>query len=323
MLVPNEATPVVALEDVAAGQDGVVSLAQAKSSGVTPAQIGRRRAAGRYRRCRRGAVLIAGAPPTWRQQLRLAAIAGGERVAVSHGSAVRLLGLEMPKSEHPRWRRDDAFLELSAPDPRHARLAGVRGHRSGMWEDDDIRQVAGMSVTSPLRTVIDLSSRLGVDGTGRLFDDMLRRRLVTVAQLRERVSRLRPAPGRSVRVLRIILAARDDTFDAGESTLESRIRRVVQRKGFPPPVGQYPVRGPGFSVRLDFAYPDVKVYLEGDGFGFHRMRSDLDRDVRRRNGLVERGWLGLHFTWRMKDAEIERHLASFYDRSTQQWRLPR
>jgi very-short-patch-repair endonuclease len=126
-----------------------------------------------------------------------------------------------------------------------------------------------------------------------------------------------------VRVLRVVVAARDDSFDAGESTLESRIRRVIRRNGFPAPVGQHPVRGPGFSVRLDFAYPDVKVYLEGDGFGFHRMASDLDRDVRKRNGLVARGWIGLHFTWRMKDAEIEQQLASFYDRAAKQWRLPR
>jgi hypothetical protein len=180
-----------------------------------------------------------------------------------------------------------------------------------------------MRITSPLRTVVDLSSRLGVEGTGRLLDDMLRRRLVTIAQLRDRLACVRPAPGRSVRVLRIVLAARDDTYDPGESTLEARIRRVIHRKGFPEPVGQHPVRDASLSVRLDFAYPDVKVYLEGDGFGFHRMRSDLDRDVRRRNGLVQRGWIGLHFTWDMTATEIERALATLYDRATRTWRLPR
>ena len=174
-----------------------------------------------------------------------------------------------------------------------------------------------MAVTSPVRTVIDLSSRLGVDGTGRLVDDMLRRKLLTIAALRERLLGLRAAPGRSMRVLRAVVAVRDTTYDPGESTLEARIRRVIARKRFPSPVGQHWVRDRGFAVRLDFAYPDVKVYLEGDGFGFHHTRSDLDRDVRRRNGLVERGWIGLHFTWKMTDAEIERHLAALYDRATQ------
>lgn len=134
---------------------------------------------------------------------------------------------------------------------------------------------------------------------------------------------IRPAPGRSVRVLRTVVAARRDRYDAGESTLEARIRRVIDRKGFPAPAGQHWVRDDDFAVRLDFAYPDVKVYLEGDGFGFHRFASDLDRDVRKRNGLVARGWLGLHFTWRMTDAEIEAALDRLYDRRTRTWRLPR
>jgi very-short-patch-repair endonuclease len=120
-----------------------------------------------------------------------------------------------------------------------------------------------------------------------------------------------------------VVAARDDTYDPGESTLEARIRRVIRRKGFPSPTGQHWVRDGSFSVRLDFAYPGVKLYLEGDGFGWHRMASDLDRDVRKRNGLLQRGWIGVHFTWRMTNAEIERTLASLYDRRTGRWRLPR
>jgi hypothetical protein len=313
---------VVPVEDLAERQDGVVSVRQAIGSGLSAGQIAWRRASGRYRRCRRGVVQIAGVPPSWRQAVRTASLAAGEPAVVSHASAVRLYGLELPPSVHPRWQRDNACIELAAPIPRHVRLHGVRGHRSGMWEDGDVVQWAGIAVTSPLRTVIDLSSRLGVDGTGRLFDEMLRRRLVTVAALRERIACLRAAPGRSMRVLRAVVACRDDTYDPGESTLEARLRRVIRRKGFPPPVGQHWVRDGSFAARLDFAYPDVKVYLEGDSFGFHRMASDLDRDVRKRNGLLQRGWVGLHFTWRMKDAEIESHLGSFFDRATNMWRRP-
>jgi hypothetical protein len=311
------------LEDLAELQDGVVSVEQARLLGVTSGQIAWRRSSGRYRRCRRGVVRVAGVPRSWRQAVRVAALAAGEPVAVSHASAVRVYGLELPTPVHPRWRRDGAFIELSAPLWRHIRLHGVCGHRSGTWMPGDVVVRAGMPVTSPVRTVVDLSSRLGVDGTGRLLDEMLRRKLLTIAELRERITELRAAPGRSMRVLRAVVAARDETFEPGESTLESRIRRVVSRKGFPPPVGQHWVRDNTFAARLDFAYPDIKVYLEGDGFGFHRYASDLDRDVRRRNGLVERGWIGLHFTWRMSDAEIEAKLDSFYDRTTRTWRLPR
>ncbi|MGI9053430.1 MAG: type IV toxin-antitoxin system AbiEi family antitoxin domain-containing protein [Ilumatobacteraceae bacterium] len=312
-----------AVEDVAERQDGVVSVEAALATGLSMGQISRRRKKGRYRRCRRGVVQIAGVPPSWRQAVRIASIAAGGEVVVSHASAVRLYGLELPRCTHLRWTRDNAFVEVEAPIDRHVRLDGVRGHRSYTWQPGDVRRVAGMAVTSPLRTVIDLSSRLGVDGTGKLVDQMLRKGLLKAAELRDRVMELRPAPGRSVRVLRSVAAARGTSWDAGESVLEARLRRVIQRKRFPSPVGQHWVRDGDFSVRLDFAYPDVKVYLEGDGFGFHRFASDLDRDVRKRNGLLRRGWIGLHLTARMTDAEIENDLASLYDRATQSWRLPR
>ena len=310
----------VTVEDVAERQDGVVSVGQALATGVSRGQITRRRRKGRYRRCQRGVVQVAGVPPSWRQAVRIASIAAGGEAVVSHGSAARLYGLELPRSVHRRWRRDDAFIELAAPLARHVRLDGVRGHRSCTWQPGDVRRVAGVAVTSPLRTIIDLSSRLGVDGTGKLVDEMLRKGILKVSELVERVMELRPAPGRSVRVLRIVASVRAHGWHPGESTLEARLRRVIRRKGFPAPVSQHCVRDGDFAVRLDFAYPDVKVYLEGDGFGFHRFASDLDRDVRRRNGLVTRGWTGLHFTWRMTDAEIEANLASLYDRATGQWR---
>ncbi|MGH9272582.1 MAG: type IV toxin-antitoxin system AbiEi family antitoxin domain-containing protein [Ilumatobacteraceae bacterium] len=311
------------LEDVAERQDGVVSVGFARRTGLSPGQIARRRAKGRYRRCRRGVVQIAGVPPSWRQAVRIASIAAGAGVVVSHASAVRLYGIELPRSVHRRWRRDNQFIEVAAPLLRHVRLDGVRGHRSGTWEPGDVRDRAGFAVTSPLRTVIDMSSRLGVEGIGKLVDEFLRRRLITIRELAERVELLRPAPGRSVRVLRIVTSLRLDSWDPGESALEARLLRVIRRKRFPSPVNQHIVRDGDFSVRLDFAYPDVKVYLEGDGFGFHQFRSDLDHDARKRNGLIERGWIGLHFTATMPDAEIERSLASFYDRASGAWHLPR
>ncbi len=311
-------------EEVSAGQDGAMSLDQARRSGVSARQVWRRRATGRYQRCRRGVVVLGGVPPSWRQPIRIASIAAGEAAVVSHGSAVQVHGIEMPRSVHRRWKRDNAFIEVTAPIPRQVRLEGVRGHRSGALTEADIVDVDGMPVTSPVRTVIDLSSRLGVVGTGRLVDDFLRKKLITIDQLRTRVAMLRAAPGRSMKVLRAVIAMRSDaSYRPGDSTLEARLRQVIKRKGFPAPTGQHWVRGRGFAVRLDFAYPEVKLYLEGDSFGWHSKASDLDRDNRRRNGLTERGWIGLHFTWRMTSTEIERSLAQMYDRTAKAWRLPR
>ena len=242
------------LEDLAERQDGVVSLAQARRCGVSQGQVAWRRSSGRYRRSRRGVVRVAGVPPSWRQAVRIAAPAAVGPVAVSHASAARLFGLELPPAVHRRWQADNEFIELSAPIVRHVRLDGVRGHRSGTWEEGDIVARAGFAVTSPLRIVIDLSSRR----CGR-HGSVGRRHAAAQAADGRRAARpvasLRPAPGRSVRVLRAVVAARDQTYDPGESTLEARIRRVIRRKGFPSPVGQYWVRDATLAARLRLRVP--------------------------------------------------------------------
>lgn len=304
------------LERIGRRQDGVVSVAQAVESGLSLWQISRRRAQGRYQRSRRRTVVFGGVPPTWRQAVRIAQLAAGTGVAISHSSVARLYGLE------PGYTDEDC-LEVSAVLKRKVRLEGVRAHRTRTWEEGDVIERFGFTVTSPLRLLIDLSSRLGVAGTGRLLDEMLRRKLATLQELADRLPTLRPAPGRSVRVLRLVLAQRWKGYDPGESTLEARLIRVIKRKKFPLPVQQHRIRDGRFKARLDFAYPDVKLFLEGDGFGFHSTASDLDNDSRRRNELVVRGWLPLTFTWRMRDKEIEATLARMYDRNTGTWTLPR
>lgn len=312
---------VVPVEDLAAQQDGLFTVRQAIRSGLSRGQIAWRRASGRYRRCRRGVVQVAGAPPSWRQAVRMASLAAGEPAVVSHASAVRLFGLELPPSAHRRWRRDNAFIELVAPIPRHVRVAGVRGHRSGAWEDGDVVRCSGMAVTSPLRTLIDLSSRLGAESTGRLFDEMLRRKLVTVAELRARVARLRAAPGRSVRVLRAVLADRDGVDAPSQSTLEGENRCSRPPEGAADTaVGQHGLTDGSFAVRLDFAYPDMKVDVEAGSFPFGRTASDLDRDVTTRDGLFQMRRVVLQFTLRVEHADIEHHLTSFHDRGSDTWR---
>ena len=71
-----------------------------------------------------------------------------------------------------------------------------------------------------------------------------------------------------------------------------------------PPVQQHQVEIDGHRYRLDFAWPDRRIFLEGQGFGFHSMASDLDSDARRQNTLVADGWLPIELTWRMPEDEI-------------------
>lgn len=245
---------------------------------------------------------VNGTPPSWRQAVRAVLLSCGDDVAASHATGLRLLGGRILES---------SWIEVVAPLARQVRLDGVRAHRSGILEPGDIILVQGMRCTSPLRTVIDLSGVLGWKQLGEVVDDLVRRKLLDLESLRARVNRLRPAPGRKVSALRAVLASRIPGYDPGESQLEARIMLVLIDNGLPLPSQQHKIEIGDRRYRLDFAWPERMLYLEGNGFGWHSLSSDLDRDARRQNELVLQGWCPIEITWQMPDEEIRRILVRF------------
>jgi very-short-patch-repair endonuclease len=234
--------------------------------------------------------------------VRAVLLACGDDVAASHWTALSMLGGD---------GRDADFIHVIAELDRRVTMDGVVSHRSGLLEPGDIVTRDGMRCTSPLRTVIDLSGPMTVAQLGKVVDDFLRRKLLRLDDLRERVDRLHPAPGRSVATLRKVLAKRLPGYDPGESELEARIARILDAHGLPRPTQQHRVRFGPNRYRIDFAWPSRKLYLEGNGFGWHVLATDLDGDARRQNELVLDGWMPIEITWRMTDLEITTTLRRF------------
>jgi very-short-patch-repair endonuclease len=92
-----------------------------------------------------------------------------------------------------------------------------------------------------------------------------------------------------------------------DSKLESRMARLLRRAGLPKAVFHYVILTPGgvFLAEVDFAYPDVKLAIEVDGFGAHGTPRAMAKDFVRQNGLVPYGWRVLRFTWRQVTREPE------------------
>jgi hypothetical protein len=283
--------------------DGLVTTDIARTSGQTKRQLAAERTAGRTRAVRRGVAVVNGTPPTWRQAVHAVLLSCGEHVAASHWTGLVLLGgTAVGHVDH---------IHITADLPRRVALDGVIAHRSGLIEADDVVVRHQMRCTSPLRTVIDLSGPMSVNELGRVVDDLLRRKLLQLDELRERVGRTRPAPGRSVVTLREVLAGRLPGYDPGESELEARIIRIVDAHGMPRPAHQHRVSYGKRRYRIDFAWPDRRLYLEGNGFGSHMLATDLDSDARRQNDLVLDGWVPIEITWRMSDIEIATTIRRF------------
>lgn len=283
--------------------DGLITNDTARAAGQSKGQLERERKSGRIRTVRRGVSVVNGAPPSWRQAVRAVLLSRDGSIAASHWTGHTLLGgganVEI---DHIHVITDLGHQVL---------LDGVVCHRSGILEQGDLVRRDGMLCTSPLRTVIDLSGPMTVAELGNVVDDFLRRRLLSLEELRERVDRTRPAPGRSVATMRKVLAKRLPGYDPGESALEARIARIIDASGLPRPAQQHRVTYGKRRYRIDFAWPDRRLYLEGNSFGWHMLGTDLDGDARRQNELVLDGWAPIEITWRMPDAEIANTIRRF------------
>jgi very-short-patch-repair endonuclease len=262
---------------------------------MTARQIDGLLAVGAWLLKHRNVYALAGAPPTWEQAVLAAVLAGGDRVAASHGTAGRLRALR---------HVEDVGLEIVSALGRHKRLDGVLGHRSGALFDSDLTVYRAIPTTTVARTLIDVSGRLTERQLGQAIDDALRRRILDLEDLRRTAGRLGSAPGRSMRKVNRALGLRIPGFDPLDSDLETRVLRVIAASGLPVPRQQYPIVLGGTEVRLDLAYPEARLAIELDGWEWHRNRSAFDDDRWRDVELVKLRWMNLRLTATMSDQTI-------------------
>jgi predicted transcriptional regulator of viral defense system len=290
----------LALNQIARKQHALITRDQALASGLSPFQVRQRVRSGEWCSVRPGVYAVNGAPPTWLQAV--AAVALNPDVWISHQTAGTLWVLPGVS--------DDAIHVVSSLD-RWVRLAGVEGHRSGALFTADLTTRNRVPVTTPARTLVDLSASLSSRRLGSAVDDALRRRILTLPALDRCLARLAGAPGRRPAVVQELLAARLPGYDPGDSDLETRVLRLIVGAGFPPPAQQHRVRIGGRTVRIDLAYPVLRLAIELDGWEFHGTRSAFDDDRTRANLLVAHGWTVVRFTSRSSDAEIIGCLQAF------------
>lgn len=293
--------PMDALEEllgIARYQSGVVSLSQARSLGLGHNALHRLRE--RHVLCSvgQGVYVVGGSPTSFEQRAWRALLACGPGALLSHYSAALVWQFPNVLDEPP--------LHVVVERGRIVRRSGILAHRTKLLPPADQTTRNGVPVTSAQRTLVDLSGWMSVGQVARALDDGIRRDTLGVRSVARCLSRLAAGPGRRTSVVRMLLEERREHFEAGESGLETRVHRAIVEAGLPEPVAQHEVSVAGSLYRIDFAYPDVMLGIEVDGFDVHRVRTAFDHDRRRGNALQNRGWRLLHFTSAHSDAEIAR-----------------
>jgi hypothetical protein len=281
------------VDEVASRQWSLVTRSQLFDAGVSERRIVGLLRSGVLRPVRRRVYALVGAPRSWQQTAMAAVLAAGPGAVASHATAARLWSFVYLPAESV-----DVTVESQSRSP----TPGVR--RTTILPDVDVTERTGVPCTSFERTLCDCTTILSPFQLGRVLDDGLRRNLASLDRLTKCVFRLDSGPGRRLRVIQVLLAERDASFDPGGSASELRVLQVLREGGIPAPVQQYPVRVDSRPYELDFAWPEQRVFAEYYGLAVHSGASAVAYDSSRLTAMVAEGWRPLVFTDSTPDHEI-------------------
>lgn len=145
----------------------------------------------------------------------------------------------------------------------------------------------GRQLTAAAWTAVDVARMLPRPRALATLDAALRTRRCTPEELLAAVEAQPHKPG--------ILTARELVPLArcgADSPMESESRLMMLDGGLPEPLLQYEiVDRAGICWHVDFAWPDMRVAVEYDGFDHHSSPEDLRRDRQKRAALQELGWV--------------------------------
>jgi very-short-patch-repair endonuclease len=278
------------LREIAAIQHGVVDRAQARGCGLARHEIEHLVSSGRWEPVGRSGLVLHGTPDTDRHRCALALRARTSTLALSHETAAAIWGV-------PRFSYAPAHV-LARNGANLRPIDGVVAHHARRLLPHHVVEIDGLLVTSPERTIFDLSGTLRpLWRVEDLLEEAWAMRLVSYPSLVAIVEELSGRGQRNVAQLRQLVVQRGPSFVPAESNLERRFHRILADAGLPPMIRQAQiVTSEGWVGRVDAVYPDRMMVVEVDGARWHSTsRRRADDDLRDRR-LTAAGYLVLRFT---------------------------
>lgn len=273
--------------DYAKSMNGVVTRSEAIALGVPSSTLDRMVESGVLDRVRRGVYALPGVDDAHLTMLHVACRKLG--AVASHMSAAAIHRLDAPHYVKPT---------VSVPRRRTKDLLGVTVHQLTDLTDDHIEVIRGLPVTTPERTVIDLAAVISEKRLEALVDNGLAGRRLDLSRLSDLHAELgrRGKPG-TVR-MRTILSPRSPGYRAPDSELERRLLDLIRDADLPEPDRQFrPEWLRPSNGRVDLAYPERRLAIEGDSRRWHTLVNSFEIDRLRDNAAQLAGWRILRFTW--------------------------
>jgi hypothetical protein len=275
-------------------QHGVIALFQLIALGYTLRAVKHRIDIGRLHPIHRGVYAVGRRELTRMGEWMAAVLACGDGALLSHESAAALWAIRSETASK---------IQVSVPrraDPRHP---GIEVHRRSSLVAEDVTCRDNIPVTTPVRTLIDLGTRIPLYALEAAINEADKLDLVDPVALGAELENRRGQRG--VRPLREILERGE--FVLTDSELERRFLPIAKRAGLGTPLTQEWVNG----FRVDFHWPNLRLVVETDGLRYHRTPSQQTKDRVRDQTHIAAGLTPLRFThWQVRydPGRVERTL---------------
>ena len=281
-----------AVAEIAASQHGAFNRSQAAENSINAQQLRRSVASGRLHNPLTNVFVFAAAPDTKRQRLMIATLGAA---VISHRSAAQLHNLDGVSLAR---NTIEVCFERGKDRDLSALGSTVIAHTWSYSSRDDVAVVDGIRVTSVARTLVQLGSVCDIETVECALDSALRQGASPrwIEATWERLRRRGPWGGDK---LEQVMYDPSRSGALSESVLERLVERVMAEPGLPSPVRQYEVATSAGVKRLDLAFPQARLGIEGHSkqihFGAAAEESDNLRDI----ALAAEGWEILYITWGM------------------------
>ena len=274
------------LAAIAARQYGVFTRDQAMRLGYSPDGVARRLRQGLWTRIHRSVYRMQGVPDSVDQRYLAATLYGGPDSLLAGEAAGHKWGMAGCRAIPPlivvsRKLSDPGISVIRVPET---------------LPEIDRAMIHSIPVTSAARTLIDLAATVSPMRLQHALDSALRRRLTTPDRIDLRLHNLNRRGRRGAGTLHeMVDEARRKP--APHSGLERTFLWLLESAGYPEPNRQFPVDvGWERPVHIDFAYPDMRIGIETDGYEPHAARAQWELDRRRDAALALLGWLVIRFS---------------------------
>jgi very-short-patch-repair endonuclease len=210
-----------------------------------------------------------------------AVLACGEDAVLSHGSAAALWGLRSSRA---------AKIDVTVPGHRRRGQGDLKVHHARHLSPQDRTRRYNIPVTSLSRTLLDLAAIESAQRLRTLIEASERLYLFDMKTMTELIARSRGHRG--LKRLKAVLAELRGPPPETRSGLERRFLEIVRAAGLPEPSNNVVVAG----EVVDFHWPQYRLVVEIDSYGFHKSRRQFEEDRARDIKLNLAGQRSVRFT---------------------------